>query len=232
MLTIENLTTDYGPVRAVDHVSFEVPKGSVTAVLGANGAGKTSLLRTVTGLVRPSSGSVKLAGEDITRLPVEEIVRRGHGPRSRRPRRDRRADGRGEPTPRRSVAGTRGRAAERDLRAVPSPGGARGTAGVEALRRRAADALDRPGAGGAAAGAAARRAVARARAGARGSDHGTRPPSRRHARPGGGAGRAERTQRVVDRQPRRGAEPRAGRRGAGPDKLVADDQLLHAYLGF
>ena len=61
MLTIEELTTDYGPVRAVDHVSFEVPEGSVTAVLGANGAGKTSLLRTITGLVRPSSGTVKLA---------------------------------------------------------------------------------------------------------------------------------------------------------------------------
>jgi branched-chain amino acid transport system ATP-binding protein len=85
MITIEGLTTDYGPVRAVDGVSFEVPEGSVTAVLGANGAGKTSLLRTITGLVRPSSGSVKLAGEEITRLPVEEIVRRGmaHVPEGR-----------------------------------------------------------------------------------------------------------------------------------------------------
>jgi branched-chain amino acid transport system ATP-binding protein len=85
MLTVEGLTTDYGPVRAVNDVSFEVPDGSVTAVLGANGAGKTSLLRTITGLVRPSSGSVKLAGEDITRLPVEEIVRRGmaHVPEGR-----------------------------------------------------------------------------------------------------------------------------------------------------
>ena len=50
--TVEELTTDYGPVRAVDGVSLEVPEGSVTAVLGANGAGKTSLLRTITGLVR------------------------------------------------------------------------------------------------------------------------------------------------------------------------------------
>ncbi len=85
MLAIEELTTDYGPVRAVDGVSFEVPEGSVTAVLGANGAGKTSLLRTITGLVRPSSGTVRLAGEDITRLPVEEIVRRGmaHVPEGR-----------------------------------------------------------------------------------------------------------------------------------------------------
>ena len=59
MLRVEELTTDYGPVRAVDHVSFDVPEGSVTAVLGANGAGKTSLLRTITGLVRPSSGTVE-----------------------------------------------------------------------------------------------------------------------------------------------------------------------------
>jgi len=85
MLTVEGLTTDYGPVRAVDRVSLEVPDGSVTAVLGANGAGKTSLLRTITGLVRATAGSVKLDGEDITTLAVEQIVRRGlaHVPEGR-----------------------------------------------------------------------------------------------------------------------------------------------------
>jgi branched-chain amino acid transport system ATP-binding protein len=85
MLTIEGLTTDYGPIRAVDAVSLEVPDGSVTAVLGANGAGKTSLLRTVCGLVRATSGIVKLDGREITRLPVEEIVRLGmaHVPEGR-----------------------------------------------------------------------------------------------------------------------------------------------------
>ena len=85
MLTIEELTTDYGPIRAVDHVSLEVPEGSVTAVLGANGAGKTSLLRTITGLVRATSGHVKVEGEEITRWPVEEIVRFGiaHVPEGR-----------------------------------------------------------------------------------------------------------------------------------------------------
>jgi branched-chain amino acid transport system ATP-binding protein len=85
MLTIEELTTDYGPIRAVDHVSLEVPEGSVTAVLGANGAGKTSLLRTITGLVRSTSGRVKVDGEDITRWAVEEIVRFGiaHVPEGR-----------------------------------------------------------------------------------------------------------------------------------------------------
>jgi branched-chain amino acid transport system ATP-binding protein len=85
MLQIEELVTDYGPIRAVDGVSLEVPEGSVTAVLGANGAGKTSLLRTICGLERATSGRVKVDGEDITRWPVEEIVRFGvaHVPEGR-----------------------------------------------------------------------------------------------------------------------------------------------------
>jgi branched-chain amino acid transport system ATP-binding protein len=77
VLEVDELTTDYGPVRAVNQVSFEVPEGSVTAVLGANGAGKTTLLRTITGLVRPSAGAVVFGGREITGRPVEEIVRRG-----------------------------------------------------------------------------------------------------------------------------------------------------------
>ncbi len=85
MLTVEDLTTEYGPVRAVDHVSLQVEGGSVIAVLGANGAGKTSLLRTITGLVRPTSGRVSFDGQDITGLSVETIVRRGvaHVPEGR-----------------------------------------------------------------------------------------------------------------------------------------------------
>jgi branched-chain amino acid transport system ATP-binding protein len=77
MLNVDALTTDYGAVRAVDDISLEVTEGTITAVLGANGAGKTTLLRTISGLVRPSAGSVRFEQEDITRLPVEEIVRRG-----------------------------------------------------------------------------------------------------------------------------------------------------------
>jgi branched-chain amino acid transport system ATP-binding protein len=85
MLSVDGLTTDYGPVRAVDSVSLEVKPGTVTSVLGANGAGKTSLLRTICGLVRPTAGHVSLDGEEITRLAVEEIVRRGlaHVPEGR-----------------------------------------------------------------------------------------------------------------------------------------------------
>ena len=120
MLTVEELTHRYGAVRAVDGVSLEVPQGSVTAVLGANGAGKTSLLRTITGLVRPSAGRVMLDGEDITRTPVEDIVRRGlaHVP-----------EGRGvitELTVEENLRlgglwrGSDGGAAARDLRAVPA----------------------------------------------------------------------------------------------------------------
>jgi branched-chain amino acid transport system ATP-binding protein len=77
MLSVERLTTDYGAVRAVHDISLEVTEGTVIAVLGANGAGKTTLLRTISGLVRPSAGSVRLDGKELTRLPVEEIVRRG-----------------------------------------------------------------------------------------------------------------------------------------------------------
>ena len=77
MLELTDVVCSYGPVRAVDEVSLEVPEGSVTAVLGANGAGKTSLLRTISGLVRASSGSVRFDGRDITRLGAEEVVRLG-----------------------------------------------------------------------------------------------------------------------------------------------------------
>ena len=85
VLEVKDLTTTYGPVTALNGVSISVPAGKVTAVLGANGAGKTTLLRTVSGLVRSRSGSVALDGKDITRVPVEEMVRRGmaHVPEGR-----------------------------------------------------------------------------------------------------------------------------------------------------
>jgi len=85
MLEVEDLRTEYGPVCAVDGVSLRVPKGQVIAVLGANGAGKTSLLRTISGLVPATAGRVSLDGHDITALPVEAIVRRGlaHVPEGR-----------------------------------------------------------------------------------------------------------------------------------------------------
>jgi len=85
VLEVRDLVTAYGPVLALDGVSLSVPAGRITAVLGANGAGKTTLLRTVSGLVRPKAGSILLAGDDIGRAPVEEMVRRGmaHVPEGR-----------------------------------------------------------------------------------------------------------------------------------------------------
>jgi branched-chain amino acid transport system ATP-binding protein len=77
MLEIRDLSTAYGPVLALDKVSFDVADGTITAVLGANGAGKTTLLRTISGLVRPKEGSVTYGGHDLTRMGVEDIVRLG-----------------------------------------------------------------------------------------------------------------------------------------------------------
>jgi branched-chain amino acid transport system ATP-binding protein len=84
-LEIDELRTDYGPVRAVDGVTLAVAEGSVTAVLGANGAGKTSLLRTISRLEAASGGRVRLWGEDILGVAVEDVVRRGmaHVPEGR-----------------------------------------------------------------------------------------------------------------------------------------------------
>jgi branched-chain amino acid transport system ATP-binding protein len=85
MLEISDLVCAYGPVKALDGVSISVPAGKITAVLGANGAGKTSLLRTVSGLVRPAAGRIVLDGDDITKAPVEAMVRKGmaHVPEGR-----------------------------------------------------------------------------------------------------------------------------------------------------
>jgi branched-chain amino acid transport system ATP-binding protein len=84
-LQVDELAAEYGPVRALDGVSLSVAAGTVTAVLGANGAGKTSLLRSISGLVRPRAGRIRLHGEDIIGVPVERIVRRGmaHVPEGR-----------------------------------------------------------------------------------------------------------------------------------------------------
>jgi branched-chain amino acid transport system ATP-binding protein len=77
VLEVEDLTASYGPVRAVDSVSLSVDDGGITAVLGANGAGKSSLLRAISGLLRPQRGRVRFAGRDVTGLPPEQLVRLG-----------------------------------------------------------------------------------------------------------------------------------------------------------
>ncbi|MGH3450402.1 MAG: ABC transporter ATP-binding protein, partial [Haloechinothrix sp.] len=74
MLSVHDLTAGYGPVKALDGVTFEAAKGKITAVLGANGAGKTTLLRTISGLMRPSRGTALLAGRDLRRVPAENMA--------------------------------------------------------------------------------------------------------------------------------------------------------------
>lgn len=85
MLTVTDLTATYGPVTALDGVSFEAPRGEITAVLGANGAGKTTLLRTISGLIRPTRGTAALGEHDLTRVPTERMARIGlaHVPEGR-----------------------------------------------------------------------------------------------------------------------------------------------------
>jgi branched-chain amino acid transport system ATP-binding protein len=84
MLRVDELRVAYGPVVALDGVSFEVDEGSITAVLGANGAGKTSLLRAISGLVK-AQGCIAFAGRDIRGAAPEDIARLGiaHVPEGR-----------------------------------------------------------------------------------------------------------------------------------------------------
>ncbi len=77
MLKVENLSIHYGVIQAVKNVSFEVNEGEVVTLIGANGAGKTSIMRTISGLVRPSSGSISFLGEDIHKAQARKIVSAG-----------------------------------------------------------------------------------------------------------------------------------------------------------
>jgi len=79
VLELSTVVSAYGPVRAVDGVSMSVKAGTLTAVLGANGAGKTSLLRTISGLVTPRSGSIRFDGTEIAGMAPDRIARMGLG---------------------------------------------------------------------------------------------------------------------------------------------------------
>jgi len=85
LLEVENLSVHYGAIRALKGISFRVAAGEVVALIGANGAGKSTALRTLSGLMRPSGGSIRLAGREIGGLPAHEIVRAGiaHVPEGR-----------------------------------------------------------------------------------------------------------------------------------------------------
>ncbi len=77
MLELENVTVRYGAVLAVDGVSMTVRDGQVVALLGANGAGKSSTLRAISGLVPPAEGEIRWKGQRISGLPAHKVVRRG-----------------------------------------------------------------------------------------------------------------------------------------------------------
>ena len=77
MLEVEGLRVTYGAVEAVHGISFTVATGEVVALIGANGAGKTSTLAAISGLVRPSAGSVRLDGRDLVGAPPHRIVAAG-----------------------------------------------------------------------------------------------------------------------------------------------------------
>jgi branched-chain amino acid transport system ATP-binding protein len=85
MLSLENITTYYGAVKALNGVSLEVKQGEIVTLIGCNGAGKSTTLRAISGLIRPRSGTVRFEGEEITGTPPHVLVARGlsHVPEGR-----------------------------------------------------------------------------------------------------------------------------------------------------
>ena len=77
MLDVQSLNVYYGKIHALKDVSFSVDEGEVVALIGANGAGKSTTLQTISGLLRSKTGSVEFCGENISRLPPHRIVERG-----------------------------------------------------------------------------------------------------------------------------------------------------------
>jgi branched-chain amino acid transport system ATP-binding protein len=86
MLKVENIKVSYGHIAALRGVSFTVESGEIVALIGSNGAGKTTALSTISGLLRPTSGRIVWKGEEIQKSPVEAIVASGvaHCPEGRR----------------------------------------------------------------------------------------------------------------------------------------------------
>ena len=77
MLKVQELQVNYGGIRAVKNISFEVPDGSIVTLVGANGAGKSTTLRTIAGQVKAQAGSITYNGEELLGMPSDEIVKRG-----------------------------------------------------------------------------------------------------------------------------------------------------------
>lgn len=86
LLSVNNLEVCYGMIRAIKGISFEINKGEIVALIGANGAGKTTTLHTVSGLLKPTNGTILFKGQDISKVPAHKIVYMGmaHVPEGRR----------------------------------------------------------------------------------------------------------------------------------------------------
>ena len=76
MLKINNLKVNYGMIEAIKDVSFEINKGEIIALIGANGAGKTTIMHAISGLIKPKSGEILLDNQDITKIEAHEIVKK------------------------------------------------------------------------------------------------------------------------------------------------------------
>lgn len=85
LLDVQNIESYYGPIMAIRGVSLQVEEGNIVSVLGANGAGKTTVLKTISGALEPLKGSVSFAGENITRMIPDQIAKKGiaHVPEGR-----------------------------------------------------------------------------------------------------------------------------------------------------
>lgn len=77
LLNLENLSVSYGGIKAVKGINLEVPEGKVVTLIGANGAGKSTILRSIVGLVKTAGGSIKFDGEEIVGKSTNEIVEKG-----------------------------------------------------------------------------------------------------------------------------------------------------------
>lgn len=86
MLTVENLNVYYGVIQALKGISFYLNQGEIVALIGANGAGKSTTLKTISGIMRPREGSISFNSENITLKPVQDIVKLGvvHVPEGRK----------------------------------------------------------------------------------------------------------------------------------------------------
>lgn len=77
LLNVENLQVSYGLIKAIKGISFHVDEGEIVALIGTNGAGKTTAMHAVAKLLTPDSGKIEFAGTDVTKYPAHKIVRLG-----------------------------------------------------------------------------------------------------------------------------------------------------------